>query len=933
MICLVDVKDSPIAYDASRGQELRERFSGLPANLLDLITGVAGCSPYLASLLEREADWLKAQIKTNLDAVVATTLNDIQDDSFQVLSDSLRCAKRRIALITALADLGGVWPLEKVAGALTELADKAVDVSLTHLVGAEIACGKLPGCTPDDAQDAAGMVALAMGKMGAGELNYSSDIDLIMLFDETRHDPENYAQVRASFIRVTQRMVKLLSENTAEGYVFRTDLRLRPDPSVTPVCIAMEPAERYYESLGRTWERAAYIKARPCAGSIQAGWDFLERLRPFIWRKYLDFAAIEDAHDMRLRIRDHKGLHGINGVAGHDMKLGAGGIREIEFFTQTRQIICGGRDADVRQRETIKALDALSAKGWVEPDLASFLQTAYLQHRDLEHRLQMLEDAQTHKIPETEDKRMRLAAFCGAKKLATFEGDIENLLHKVHEKTESFFAKDDETTVASKGDGFSSPEFLQSILDKWNTLPSMRSDRARRIFARIQPDILRRLQEAANPDEALIQFDAFLAGLPSGVQVFSLFEANPNLLDLLADICGSAPRLAEYLGRNVRVFDAVIGGGFYDPLPPLGDLTNDLQNALTTCNDYETILDQTRRWVKEQQFRVGVHVLRSVADAKQAARGYTDIAEACLTVLFPVVCDHFSKRYGPVPGKGAAVISMGKLGSYEMTATSDLDLIVVYDAEGVEITDGPKSLAVGQYFSRLTQAFLSAISVPTAEGSLYEVDMRLRPSGRKGAVATSISAFNDYQMNEAWTWEHLALTRARVIVGDEGLCQSVQEVINKVLSSPRDMTKTLHDVQDMRDKLEQAKANKNMFDVKNGAGRLMDVSLFLQTGVLLNEGSFGQRLEDIVAALVRCEWLSVEQGKDLTSAIELYNIIQQIERVAVGDDLTQDNIGKGLEALLLKSTDADSIDGLLKLVSEKADSIDAQIEQVFTIAS
>src|SRR5690606_37713603 len=227
------------------------------------------------------------------------------------------------------------------------------------------------GCSEDDVAEAAGMFVLAMGKMGARELNYSSDIDLIVLFDESRHEPSDYGTLRRGFIRITQRLVKLLQEVTAEGYVFRTDLRLRPDPSVTPVCIATEPAENYYESLGRTWERAAYIKARPCAGAIAAGEAFLERLRPFIWRRHLDYAAIQDAHDMRLRIRNHKGLAGPLSIPGHDLKLGLGGIREIEFFTQTRQLIVGGRDPGLRQRETLAALDALAARRWVEPASAA----------------------------------------------------------------------------------------------------------------------------------------------------------------------------------------------------------------------------------------------------------------------------------------------------------------------------------------------------------------------------------------------------------------------------------------------------------------------------------------------------------------------------------------------------------------------------------
>ncbi len=338
------ISRAPRAWDADHAGEADALFADQPPEVRALLAGAAGCSRYLGGLMRLEADWLREALAIAPEDSLAEILAAMTGPDATALAPVLRLGKRRAALLVALADLGGAWDLEAVTGALTDLADRAVSQSLTTLVAAEIDRGQLPGVTDADIPDAAGMFVLAMGKMGARELNYSSDIDLIVLFDETRHAPDDYADLRKGFIRITQRMVKLLSEVTGDGYVFRTDLRLRPDPSVTPVCIATEPAEHYYESLGRTWERAAYIKARPCAGAIAAGEAFLERLRPFIWRRHLDYAAVQDAHDMRLRIRNHKGLAGPLAVPGHDLKLGIGGIREIEFFTQTRQLITGGRD-------------------------------------------------------------------------------------------------------------------------------------------------------------------------------------------------------------------------------------------------------------------------------------------------------------------------------------------------------------------------------------------------------------------------------------------------------------------------------------------------------------------------------------------------------------------------------------------------------------
>ena len=412
------------------------------------------------------------------------------------------------------------------------------------------------------------MFVLAMGKMGAFELNYSSDIDLIVLFDETRHAPDDYAELRRGFIRVTQKLVKLLSEVTAEGYVFRTDLRLRPDPSVTPVCIATEPAEHYYESLGRTWERAAYIKARACAGAVAAGEAFLGRLRPFVWRRHLDFWAIQDAQDMRLRIRAHKGLAGPIAIPGHDLKLGQGGIREIEFFTQTRQLIVGGRDEGLRQRATLPALAALADKGWVDRDVAERLSAAYVAHRELEHRLQMLEDAQTQRLPESPAGLARLADFCGAESVEAFSAGLRERLEAVAALTEPFFAHEPRHAADAPAPEavFADPAAARERMAAWKRLPAFRSERARSIFRRLEPELMRRIAETASPDAALMSLDAFLSRLPSGVQLFSLMEANPPLLDLLVDVCGTAPELARYLGSNARVLDAVISQDFYRPL-------------------------------------------------------------------------------------------------------------------------------------------------------------------------------------------------------------------------------------------------------------------------------------------------------------------------------------------------------------------------------
>ena len=904
----------PRPFEADRGDEIRQMFNGEPPEVQELLAGAGGCSPYLKSLMEQDGDWLRVSLAAGIEPALRGVTEHAETLDLAGLKPGLRRAKRRVALLVALADLGGAWSLEQVTGVLSDFADLAVDLTIKRLIGAEIARKKIPGAGPDDVASAAGMSVLAMGKMGAGELNYSSDIDLICLFDEHRYAPDDYGEVRAAFIRVTRRAMAILSDLTGDGYVFRTDLRLRPDPSGTPVCLSMEAAERYYESVGRTWERAAHIKARVCAGDIAAGQAYLERLTPFIWRRHLDFAAIDDAHDMRLRIRSHKGLHGGIVLEGHNMKLGAGGIREIEFFTQTRQIIAGGRDADLRVRGTVDGLAALADKGWVPGAVAASLTDDYRAHREIEHRLQMINDAQTHDLPRDGEGFARLAAFCGRDE-AEMRGDLADRLARVHEQTEGFFAP----RAAAPKEG-REIEGSDQVIARWRSYPALRSDRAAAIFTRLTPEILNRLQKAARPVEALAQFDRFLSGLPAGVQVFSLFEANPQLIDLIVDIASTAPGLALYLGRNSQVFDAVIGGDFFANWPDAAALVGDLSGQLGAVGDYEGKLDTARRWMKERHFRIGVHHLRGLIDADGAGAQYADLADAVIGALWPVVVEEFASRHGAAPGRGAAVIAMGSLGAQRLSATSDLDLIVIYDAGGVEASDGRRPLSSGAYFARLTQALVTALSAPMSEGRLYEVDMRLRPSGRQGPVATSLSAFRTYQRDEAWTWEHLALTRARPVAGDVDLCKDIEAFRGELLGQKSDPEKTLADVSDMRERISAAKSGSGVWEAKLGPGRMQDIDLLAQAGALM-AGDTSRHIPEQLAAAERIGWIDAGENAVLAESYWLLWRLQSGARLLTGKALDLEDIGQGGLDFMLRETgalDGDDLAARLTAASAQA---------------
>ena len=881
----------PIAFDPGPAAEIASQFADLAPDLRGLLSATAGCSPYLQDLMRAEADWLRPALHEAPETAFATLIDDLAAVPIDDLGRALRQAKRRAALLTALADLGGVWPTLQVTAALTTLADRAVSLCLQGLVAEEIRRGKLPGATPDDATTAGGMFALAMGKMGAGELNYSSDIDLICLFDQDRYGAD-WQEARAAFIRVTRKMTALLSDTMAGGYVFRTDLRLRPDASVTPVCLSMAAAYGYYEAEGRTWERAAYIKARPCGGDLEAGNRFLKSLTPFVWRKHLDFAAIQDAHDMRLRIREHRGLNGRLTVEGHNMKLGQGGIREIEFFTQTRQLIAGGRDPSLRDRTTLGGLQALAAKDWVPQAVADELTGLYLAHREVEHRLQMVRDEQTHTMPTTPQGVARIAAFCGQTE-AEFRAGLLDRLQATDRLTEGFFAP---TEVE---DGPDLSDHARSIVDGWSSYPCLRSDRAQAIFRRLRPVLLKRLSRAANPDEALVALDGFLSGLPSGVQIFSLFEANPSLVDLIIDIAGTAPELARYLARNARVLDGVIGGSFFAPWPGMASLAADLAAKLAETPDYERKLDAARAWMKEWHFRIGVHHLRGLIDAFEAGKSYADLAEAVIAALWPVVTAEFALKHGEMPGRGAVVLGMGSLGAGRLNSGSDLDLILIYDPAGVETSGGPRPLAARPYYARLTQAMVTALSAQTAEGRLYEVDVRLRPSGRQGPVATAIDSFRTYQETEAWTWEHLALTRARVLAGDPGLGAEVETFRRALLAAKGPGYSVLADVADMRRRLAEAKPGQGGWDAKFGPGRLMDIELLAQT-LALQAAIPARQVERQIALGAKSSKLSHSDQEALLDAYRLCWRLHCAARLLTDRAISPESLGEGGRAFLLR---------------------------------
>ncbi|MBP2294197.1 bifunctional [glutamine synthetase] adenylyltransferase/[glutamine synthetase]-adenylyl-L-tyrosine phosphorylase [Azospirillum rugosum] len=878
-----------------------------------VIDAVCGNSPYLGQSLTRELPFLRRALTDGFDAAFADLLRGVEADSAEErntdrLMTTLRIAKRRAALLIALADITDRWTLEQVTGALSDIAETSVRMAANHLLRRAAEAGTLTLPEPQRPWIGSGLIVLAMGKLGARELNYSSDIDLIVLYDDAVVQTPQPDKLARTFIRIARDLVRIMDERTRDGYVFRTDLRLRPDPGATPLAVSVSAAEIYYGSVGQNWERAAMIKARPIAGDPEAGRQFLRILEPFVWRRNLDFAAIQDIHSIKRQINAHKGHREVT-VNGHDIKVGRGGIREIEFFAQTQQLIFGGRDTRVRIAPTLLANKALCAVGRVPSVAVEELEEAYRFLRRVEHRIQMIDDRQTHQIPADDAGVAHLATFLGYDDVEEFRADLLSRLGRVEDRYAELFEEapslsgpgnlvftgtdDDPGTVETlRGMGYRDPSRVIAVVSTWHRgrYRSTRSGRARELLTELVPTILNDLAKTPAPDEALVKFDGFLGRLPAGVGLFSLFIANPWLLALVAEIMGTAPRLAETLSRNPSLLDAVISPDFFDPLPDRAGLEAEYGRVLAGARDFEDVLTLSRRWTNDQRFRAGAHILRGITDGDRCGPFLADLADVVVPELAHRVEEEFAARHGHVPGGAWVVVAMGKLGSRQLTITSDIDLIVVYEAPPeARMSDGAKPLATNEYYIKLTQRLTNAITAPMADGRLYEVDMRLRPSGNAGPLATSLEAFTGYQAKDAWTWEHMALTRARVIGGDSQLAAKVEAAIRAVLTRPRDPDKVLWDVADMRRRIDKEFGTDNPWNLKYARGGLIDIEFTAQY-LQLRHGhdhpeilSIGTAtaLENATAAGL----LAPEVGAELVSTLTLWRRVQGFLRLTTEDTL------------------------------------------------
>ena len=812
-------------------------------------------SSFLHAAIERWPDVAARFVADGCEAAIATALA-ASGESIAVM---LRRQRHGLALAVALGDLAGELSLEQVTAHLSDFADRAIDSALVAAIAERV-----PDAPPH------GVTVLALGKLGSRELNYSSDVDLILLFDPATMPRRARDDAGEAAVRYGRRLIELLQQRSSEGYVARVDLRLRPAPEVTPIMLSVDAAISYYESSALPWERAAFIRARATAGDLALGKRFLGEIQPFIWRRAIDFGAIDEIRDISLRIRDHF-AQGQRLGPGFDLKRGRGGIREAEFFTQVQQLVHGGRDPALRASATLDALAALSKAGQLDPAIATMIGDAYRALRTAEHRVQMIDDRQEHRLPADPHALEQVALLDGLSGSAALidglrahvDGVATQFDGLVSERGERLSNDPDLLRAEVVAMGFEPDETLRRVGD-WRSgrARSLRSPAARAAFEAMLPNLMRAAGAGPDPQRALNRFSDLIERLSSGVNFYRLLEARPQLAALVAQILTHAPALADQLARRPTLLDGLIDDSSFALPPPADDLAKRFTAAIID-DPLDEALDRVRRMVNERRFALGVQLIAAHRDPIAVAEGYSDLAEAAIVALsHKVTCD-FVVTHGRIEGGELIVLALGRLGGRALTHASDLDLVYLFDAPAGARSDGAKSLSATDYYNRLASRISAALSVQTAAGPLYDVDTRLRPQGAQGMLAVSLAGFDAYQRGEAWTWEHMALCRARPLTGSPEVRAQVREQVVDILSLPRDAAKTCADAASMRSDMAHHKPPTGPLDIKLGPGGLVDLEFAVHTLQLTHQIGLDPRLEVALAALVEAGLIDGGADPDL----------------------------------------------------------------------
>lgn len=924
---------------SAAGRQTRAELGDQGAFLLDRIFGH---SPFLSECALKEPAVVEAFAASGADAAHAVASRDLPDHSAMVAmtpaeaARNLRIVRRRFALAVALADISGAWSVEQVLGTWSGFAEQLLQAATSHLLG------------PDARQS--GYAIIALGKLGSRELNYSSDIDLAIFYD--RQSPAFPVEARDGkearfFTRVTQRLVNLFQERTENGYLFRMDLRLRPDPGSTPLAVSVEAAELYYGAMAQNWERAVFIRARPIAGDVDAGARFLSRIAAFVWRRNLDFSAVRDIQAMQRQAG--RGDTNFN-PAGFHLKFGGGGIRSIEFHLHTQQLVWGGRNPSLRCGGTADGLRALADAGRIEAEVAEQLIDHYHYLRTVENRLQMIRDEQTHVVPEDLAERTRLASFLGHQELSAFEAELGSHVRAVQALTATgggaadslvhpygnlvFTGVDpDPGTIATLARlGFRKPESVIAQIANWHRgrIPATRTERGRALLTELTPSLLGAIGEAPDPEAAFAGFARFLEGLNAGVELLSMFADHPSLMSIVAEIMGSAPELGQTLTANPRLLDQLLDLPLEAPLPDAATIEEALDTELELgLGDYQDDLDAFRRWAGELRFSVALKLLCGVETSDVAASVLTHTADIAIRRLMGRVGVEFEAVHGRVPGGGAAFLALGKLGGRTLLPGSDLDGVFFYDAPPRAVSDGAKPLAASVYFTRFAHRLITGFTAHTAAGRLWEFDLLLRPHGRAGPLASPLRAYEAYLAKDAWPVEKLALVRSRVVAGAPETVQTLDSIIARALTAEGKFDALASDLLELRAKIKGTHRPSGPFDVKHAPGGLLDLELLAQYLALTTAQRTGRAIRgstiEVVQALKGEGVLANDDAKRLIGIAQLYQAVQTMLRITVGHRNDPESISPPLIERFGRAVGLGETEDLLDIL------VDAQVSVRFLI--
>ncbi len=871
----------------------------LPAGLDPALATAAATAwataPFLKGLMRSRSALLATLAADGPERALEAALHSIDHDE-PALAVRLRRARGDVALLVALADLAGLWPLEKVTAALSDFADLALDRAVAAALSERGAPNR-------------GLAVLALGKLGSRELNYSSDVDLILIHEPDLLPCRPGEEPDEAAVRIARRAVALIADPMADGYVARVDLRLRPASEITPMSLSAAAAEHYYQSSAETWERLAFVRARAAAGDPALGEEFLGRIRPFVWRQSLDYTAVRDIGALSLRIRDHWSAGQMPGP-GYDLKRGRGGIREVEFFAQIHQLLWGGRDASLRPRATLDALAALAAAGRIEDGEAEQLGASYRALRTLEHRLQMRADAQTHEVPKLAAEREQVALLSGATGWAAVERALVAVITPVaasYDRLITAAAPDPTPMPADHGRWLKThypglATILAPLIAGWRggKVRALKSPPAMAAFERLLPALVAGIAAAAEPKRAAARLDSFFHQLPAAAQFLALLEANPRLVALLGTLLGVAPSLADALARTPALFDVMLGPEAFEPLPPAEALAAELAR-LVEGQPFETMLDRVRRWTGERRFQLGAQLVEGRASPLAVAASLADLADAALAVVVPAVTAAMVEAHGIVPGAEPVVLALGRYGGGSLTHASDLDLIYLHTQPTGSLSVGVKPISASLWLNRWAQRLTTALSVPTAHGELYEVDTRLRPWGAKGPLATSIESFARYHAGEAEGWEHMALQRARPVAGAAAAQAAAAAAVQTILRRPRDRAEVLAWARQMRADIATAKPGQGAFDVKLAPGGLVDLEFIVHALQLLTPSALDPDMASGIERLAAAGALSRAQADGLSASLRLLTGWLVLLRLVAPGPALAGGFSHAVEALIAKT--------------------------------